>query len=53
MSDKNMLSDGKTPDKKSPSTRSLRALDALNVFLTDIQGGVGPFLVVFLMASLH
>ncbi len=53
MSDKNMLSDGKTPDKKSPSTRSLRALDALNVFLADIQGDVGPFLVVFLAASLH
>jgi len=33
--------------------RSLRALDALNFFLADIQGGVGPFLVVYLTASLH
>jgi len=33
--------------------QSLRALDFLNFFLADIQGGVGPFLVVFLTASLH
>ncbi|MBW4629520.1 MAG: MFS transporter [Brasilonema octagenarum HA4186-MV1] len=33
--------------------QSLRALDWLNVFLADIQGGVGPFLVVYLTSSLH
>ena len=33
--------------------RSLRALDFLNVFLADIQGGVGPFLVVYLTSTLH
>jgi len=27
--------------------------DSLNFFLADIQGGVGPFLVIFLTASLH
>lgn len=32
---------------------SLKALDWLNVFLADIQGGVGPFLVVYLTSSLH
>jgi MFS family permease len=33
--------------------QSLRALDAVNFFLADIQGGVGPFLVVYLASSLH
>jgi predicted MFS family arabinose efflux permease len=33
--------------------QSLFALDWLNVFLADIQGGVGPFLVVYLTSSLH
>ncbi len=33
--------------------QSLRALDWLNVFLADIHGGVGPFLVVYLTSSLH
>ncbi|WP_334801682.1 MFS transporter [Nostoc sp.] len=33
--------------------QSLLALDWLNVFLADIQGGVGPFLVVYLTSSLH
>lgn len=37
----------------SSRKQSLRALDSLNFFLADIQGGVGPFLVVFLTASLH
>jgi MFS family permease len=33
--------------------RSLKALDWLNVFLADIQGGVGPFLVIYLTSSLQ
>ncbi len=37
----------------SSHQQSLRALDSLNFFLADIQGGVGPFLVIFLTASLH
>lgn len=36
-----------------PSARSLYALDALNIFLADIAGGIGPFLAVYLAASLH
>lgn len=34
-------------------TRSIYALDMLALSVADIQGGVGPFLVVFLSASLH
>ena len=33
--------------------RSLWALAGLNFFLADVQGGVGPFLVVFLTARQH
>lgn len=41
-------------EKQTPTcVRSLRALDSLAFFLADIQGGVGPFLVIFLTASLH
>jgi MFS family permease len=36
----------------APSRRSLRALDALAFFAPDIQGGVGPFLVVFMAGTL-
>lgn len=36
----------------TPARRSLRALDALAFFAPDIQGGVGPFLVVFMAGSL-
>ena len=32
---------------------SIRALYALNFFLADVQGGVGPFLVIFLTSILH
>jgi len=34
------------------SRRSLIALDALNFFLADVAGGVGPFLVVWMAGSL-
>ncbi|KQX35055.1 MFS transporter [Variovorax sp. Root434] len=36
----------------APSRRSLRALDALVFFAPDIQGGVGPFLIVFMAGTL-
>ena len=36
----------------TPARRSLRALDALAFFAPDIQGGVGPFLVVFMAGTL-
>jgi len=33
--------------------RSLQALDWLNFFLADVRAGVGPFLAVYLLGSLH
>ena len=36
----------------APSRRSLRALDALAFLAPDVQGGVGPFLVVFMAGTL-
>jgi MFS family permease len=36
-----------------PVKRSLQALDWLNFFLADVRAGVGPFLAVYLMGSLH
>src|SRR6202012_1474866 len=33
---------------RSPSKRSLRALDWPNFFLADVQTGVGPFLAIYL-----
>src|SRR5262245_6248564 len=38
---------------RSPSQRSLRALDLLAFFLADVKGGVGPFLAVYLQANRH
>jgi len=34
--------------KPEPSVRSLRALDALNIFLADVRDGLGPYLAIFL-----
>jgi MFS family permease len=31
-----------------PSARSLRGLDGLNLFLADVQTGVGPFIAIYL-----
>jgi MFS family permease len=40
------------PDKPlkkwNAKTRSLRALDALNFFVADVQSGIGPFLAIYL-----
>lgn len=36
----------------TPSRRSLRSLDALAFLAPDIQGGVGPFLIVFMAGAL-
>ncbi len=35
---------------RSPSTRSLRGLDALNFFLADVRDGLGPYLAIYLIA---
>jgi hypothetical protein len=34
--------------RTSPSRRTLRGLDWLNLFLADVQTGVGPFLAIYL-----
>lgn len=34
----------------TPSTRSLRGLDALNFFLADVRDGLGPYLAIYLLA---
>jgi hypothetical protein len=39
--------------ERNPSTRSLRALDGLNVFLADVRDGLGPFMGTFLRTSHH
>jgi len=38
---------------RNPSRRSLRGLDGINFLMADVQGGVGPYLSVFLKASQH
>ncbi|HJU04549.1 MAG TPA: MFS transporter [Nitrospiraceae bacterium] len=37
----------------TPSARTLRALDALNIFLADVRDGVGPYLAIYLLATQH
>ena len=39
--------------KNCDKSQSTKALNCLNFFLADVQGGVGPFLIVFLAATLH
>jgi MFS family permease len=39
--------------RKSPSSQSLYALDWLNFFLADVRGGVGPYLAMYLLSTLH
>ena len=38
---------------RTPSTTSLRALDAVNIFLADVRDGMGPFLGTFLRENHH
>jgi predicted MFS family arabinose efflux permease len=40
-------------DADPAKARSLRALDVLAFLAPDVQGGVGPFLVVFMSSALH
>ncbi|MFN2475806.1 MAG: MFS transporter, partial [Chthoniobacterales bacterium] len=39
--------------KIDPSRRTLRGLDAVAFLMADVQTGFGPFLAVYLAASLH
>lgn len=36
--------------RETPKPHGLRALEALNFFMADMQAGIGPFLGVFLLA---
>ena len=47
--------DAMGPDSReqNPSKTSLRALDAVNVFLADVRDGMGPFLGTFLRENQH
>ncbi|MBV9653984.1 MAG: MFS transporter [Acetobacteraceae bacterium] len=36
-----------------PSARSLRGLDAINLLMADVRGGLGPYLAVFLKGAEH
>lgn len=38
---------------RTPSRRSVWALDALNFFLADVVGGIGPYLAVYLKSALR
>jgi predicted MFS family arabinose efflux permease len=39
--------------KINPSRQTLRGLDAVNFLMADVQTGFGPFLAIYLAASLH
>ncbi|WP_216850989.1 MFS transporter [Acidisphaera sp. L21] len=38
---------------RTPSRRSLRGLDAINIMMADVRDGVGPYLSVFLKGAEH
>jgi predicted MFS family arabinose efflux permease len=38
---------------RQPSLASLRALDAANFFLADVRDGLGPYLAIYLLTTLH
>src|SRR6266481_1859188 len=39
--------------KTAPSKRTLFGLDAVNFLMADVHTGVGPFVAIYLAASLH
>ena len=39
--------------KTAPSKRTLLGLDAVNFLMADVHTGVGPFVAIYLAASLH
>lgn len=39
------------PEEPAPSAASLRALDALNLFLADVRDGLGPYLAIYLTSD--
>ncbi|MBN8825429.1 MULTISPECIES: MFS transporter [unclassified Spirosoma] len=38
---------------RQPGLASLRALDAANFFLADVRDGLGPYLAIYLLTTLH
>jgi|SRR5579872_884594 len=40
-------------DHTNTSARASRALDALNFFLADVRGGLGPYLAIYLLTVRH
>jgi predicted MFS family arabinose efflux permease len=38
---------------KQPGKGTLRALDAANFFLADVRDGLGPYLAIYLLTTLH
>lgn len=42
-----------TPRTRQPGKGSLRALDAANFFLADVRDGLGPYLAIYLLTTLH
>jgi predicted MFS family arabinose efflux permease len=41
------------PRTRQPGKGSLRALDAANFFLADVRDGLGPYLAIYLLTTLH
>ncbi|UHG94420.1 MFS transporter [Spirosoma oryzicola] len=41
------------PTTRQPSSTSLRALDTANFFLADVRDGLGPYLAIYLLTTLH
>ncbi|GAB3942405.1 MFS transporter [Spirosoma harenae] len=39
--------------EKRPTAGSLRALDGANFFLADVRDGLGPYLAIYLLTTLH
>jgi MFS family permease len=58
---KRLTPDGGPPAEKSagldlahdPKRGSIRALRALNFFIADVQNGMGPYMALYLQASVH
>ena len=40
-------------ETRQPTAASLRALDWANFFLADVRDGLGPYLAIYLLTTLH
>ena len=48
-----MVNASPKPITRQPSSSSLRALDTANFFLADVRDGLGPYLAIYLLTTLH